>query len=160
MNTLFFLGVTFGSYYLMAIIQTLLHRAFGHKDRIHPVYSAHALGHHAKYDGAEMQGDSYIDSEVHVMYYFAFPIAAVAAVAYLAGGVLALTGNLVGVVAAFWWHLHLHEQYHLIDSYLERFAWFQKNPGPRRVKKSERVVREQFRSSLTGVGSASRCRGY
>ncbi len=126
MNTLFFLGVTFGSYYLMAIIQTLLHRAFGHKDRIHPVYSAHALGHHAKYDGAEMQGDSYIDSEVHVMYYFAFPIAAVAAVAYLAGGVLALAGNLVGVVAAFWWHLHLHEQYHLIDSYLERFAWFQK----------------------------------
>ena len=29
----------------------------------------------------------------------------------------------------------------------------------RRVKKSEPAVREQFRSPLTGVGSASRCYG-
>jgi len=46
MNILIFLGVTIASYYLMTIVQTVLHRDYGHKKRIKAVFAAHAIGHH------------------------------------------------------------------------------------------------------------------
>jgi sterol desaturase/sphingolipid hydroxylase (fatty acid hydroxylase superfamily) len=37
-----------------------------------------------------------------------------------------MTAHLLGVFATFRWHIYLHEHYHLIDTPLERFAWFRK----------------------------------
>ena len=124
MKVLIFLAVMLGSYYLMAVVQTLLHRSFGHRNRIHPVFSAHAIGHHGIYHRNNLQTESFVDCESHALNYYGIPIVAVAALAWLAGGVLVMSANLIGVFATFRLHLYLHEHYHLIDSPLERFAWF------------------------------------
>ena len=43
MRTLIFLSVAVGSYYLMCILQAVLHRTHGHRKRIRAVFQAHAL---------------------------------------------------------------------------------------------------------------------
>jgi len=124
METLIFLGVAVGSYYLMAIIQTVLHRDFGHRNRIRAVFSAHALGHHGQYNKHNLQTERFIDLESHALNYYGIPIVVIAALIYMAFGPLVMMAHLTGVFATFRWHLYLHEHYHLVDSPLERFAWF------------------------------------
>lgn len=126
MEIIKFLSVAVGSYYLMAILQTWLHRDFGHRNRIRKVFSAHAIGHHGQYHKNNLQTETFVDCESHALNYYGFPIIAVAALAWLAGGVWVMFANLIGVIATFRWHLYVHEHYHLIDSPLERFAWFRK----------------------------------
>ena len=126
MNILIFLSVAIGTYYLMSIVQTVLHRDFGHSNRIRKVFSAHVLGHHGQYHRNNLQTENFVDLESHALNYYGIPIVAVAALAFLVGGTLVMIANLIGVFATFRWHLYLHKQYHLIDSRLERFAWFQK----------------------------------
>ncbi len=121
-----FLSVAVGTYYLMSVLQTVLHRYYGHTNRIRKVYSAHALGHHGHYHRNNLQTENFVDLESHALNYYGIPIAVVAALAYLVGGTLVMIANLIGVFVTFRWHLYLHEHYHLIDSPLERFTWFRK----------------------------------
>jgi len=57
MGILIFLAVAVASYYVMSIIQTVLHKDFGHRRRIRAVFSAHAIGHHedARYNFAVVE---------------------------------------------------------------------------------------------------------
>ncbi len=124
MNFLIFLSVTVGSYYLMSIVQTVLHRDYGHRKRIPAVFSAHAIGHHGIYNKDNLQTKHFEDCESHALNYYGIPIVVIAALTYLVFGPLVMFAHLTGVFATFRWHLYLHEHYHLIDSPLERFAWF------------------------------------
>jgi hypothetical protein len=126
MNTLIFLMATIVTYYAMAIIQTLLHRAFGHRNRIRRIFVNHAMGHHAKYRNDALLSDRYIDSETYVMYYYAIPVVTIGAGLFLLSNGVVLAGYAAGVVAAFWLHLYLHEQYHLSASPLARYRWFRR----------------------------------
>lgn len=124
MDILIFLAVAVGTYYVMSIVQTVLHRDYGHRDRIRAVFSAHAKGHHGLYNKNNLKTERFEDCESHALNYYGIPIVAIALVAYLAGGLLVMTANLVGVIFTFRWHMYLHEHYHLIETPLERFAWF------------------------------------
>lgn len=124
MNILSFLSAVVGTYYLMAIIQTVLHRIFGHKNRIKRIFTNHAIGHHSKYPLHALQTERYIDSETYVMFYYLVPTALIGVGVYLAGGGVVLGGYAIGVVFAFWWHLFLHKHYHLAKSPLDRYGWF------------------------------------
>ena len=126
MNVLIFLATAVSTYYVMAIVQTLLHRVFGHRNRIRRIFVNHAIGHHGKYRKDALLTDRYIDSKTYVMFYYAIPIAIIAIGVFLVGGLLILLAYLAGVMAAFWLHLYLHEQYHLIQSPLRRFRWFRR----------------------------------
>lgn len=115
----------FGStYYFAAILQTVLHRIFGHHDRIRKVYETHARGHHKEYPPQRLLSREWVDSEQHVMWYYAIPFVPVAvAVAYFFGPWLFLS-HAGGMVFAIWWHIYLHQQYHLSGSRWGRFKWF------------------------------------
>jgi hypothetical protein len=125
-NILIFAGVAVASYYLMSIIQTVLHRDYGHRKRIRAVFEAHAIGHHGMYPPNQLQRDSFEDCDSHALNYYGIPIVIVAVLAYLAFGTMIMIAHLMGVFATFRWHLYLHEHYHLTESWLERFAWFRK----------------------------------
>lgn len=115
-----------GTYYFAAFVQTILHRIFGHHDRIHRVYETHARGHHAQYPPQRLLTDTWVDSEQHVMWYYAIPfVPAAALVAWLCPPAL-LIAHLAALLFAIWWHIYLHEQYHLRGCRWERFAWFRK----------------------------------
>jgi sterol desaturase/sphingolipid hydroxylase (fatty acid hydroxylase superfamily) len=125
-NTLIFLSVAIGSYYLMSIVQTVLHRDYGHRKRIKVVFDAHAIGHHGVYNPNNLQTEKFEDCESHALNYYGIPIVAFAVFVYLYLGPLIMFAHLTGVFVTFRWHLYLHEHYHLIDTPLERFAWFRK----------------------------------
>jgi hypothetical protein len=114
------------TYYFAAVIQTVLHRVFGHRDRIHRVYVVHAQGHHAKYPPHRLKTDAWIDSEQHVMWYYAIPLVPVAlAIAWL-GEFWLFLSHAASLAFAIWWHIYLHKQYHLRATHWERFAWFRR----------------------------------
>ena len=126
MQTLIFFGIAVGTYYFMSILQTVLHRYFGHKQRIRAVFEAHAIRHHGQYPPSKLQTDDFIELESHALYYYGIPIVVFLAISYLAFGLLTTTAYVVGVLFTFVWHYYLHRQYHLTKSPLDRFGWFQK----------------------------------
>ena len=126
MDILIFIAVAVASYYVMSIVQTVLHRDFGHRNRIPAVFSAHAIGHHGQYPKEKLKTETFVDCESHALNYYGIPIVAVAALAWVVGGPLIMTANLLGVFFTFRWHMYLHEHYHLTKTPLERFAWFRK----------------------------------
>ena len=115
-----------GTYYFAAFVQTLLHRLFGHRDRIRAVYLTHARAHHGKYPPNQLLTDVWLDSEQHVMWYYALAFVPTGfAVGWIFGLALFAT-HLGGLMFAIWWHIYLHKQYHLRGSAWERFEWFQR----------------------------------
>jgi hypothetical protein len=125
MQTLIFLGVAIASYYLMSILQTVLHRSHGHRRRIQAIFQAHAIRHHGQYPAHKLQTETFIELEAHALWYYGIPIVVVTAAIYLCFGLLITSAHLVGVFATFAWHVYLHRQYHLLKSPLDRFAWFE-----------------------------------
>lgn len=125
-DVMIFSGVAVASYYLMSILQTVLHRDFGHRDRIRAVFSAHAHGHHGVYNRNNLKTEEFVDHESHALNYYGIPIAIVGVALYLVSGPLVVIAHLTGVVFTFRWHMYLHEHYHLNETPLERFAWFRK----------------------------------
>lgn len=124
MNILIFLSVAIATYYLMSIVQAVLHRDFGHRKRIRAVFIGHAIGHHGQYNRNNLRTESYVDLETNAVGYYGIPIVIIGLAVYLLFGPLVMAAHVVGVVFTFRWNLYLHEHYHLTETYLERFAWF------------------------------------
>jgi hypothetical protein len=78
MDILIFLTVAVASYYVMSIVQTVLHKDFGHRRRIRAVFSAHAIGHHGLYNKDNLQTETFEDCESHALNYYGIPIVVVA----------------------------------------------------------------------------------
>lgn len=124
MSVLIFLSVAVLSYYLMSIVQAVLHRDYGHRKRIKAVFVAHAIGHHGQYPAHQLKSDEFVDLESHALNYYGIPIVLIAAFTYFVFGPMVMIAHLVGTFATFRWHIYLHRHYHLTETYLERFAWF------------------------------------
>src|SRR5688572_8079762 len=144
-----------GTYYFAAFIQTLLHRIFGHHDRIRPVYITHARGHHGKYPPSKLLTDVWLDSEQHVMWYYAIPFAPVAVIILIAFGPWLFFTHSAAMILAIWWHIYLHKQYHLRKSPWERFKWFREKRElhfihHRQVHKNYAIV-EYWMDNLLGT---------
>ena len=93
MNILIFIGVAVASYYLMSIVQTVLHRDYGHKKRIRAVFHAHAIGHHGIYNKNNLQTEKFEDCESHALNYYGIPIVAFAALIYFFFGLLVMVSH-------------------------------------------------------------------
>ena len=74
MQILIFISVAIVSYYLMAILQTVMHRDFGHRNRIRNVFRAPSSGHHGVYNVNNLQTMKFIDLESHVLNCYGIPI--------------------------------------------------------------------------------------
>jgi sterol desaturase/sphingolipid hydroxylase (fatty acid hydroxylase superfamily) len=126
MKILIFLSVAIVTYYLMSILQAVLHRSHGHKNRIRAVFRAHAIGHHGRYPPKRLQSTTFEALESHALYYYGIPVVVIAAIASVVLDPLLTIAYLVGVFVTFSWNIYLHRQYHLRDSPLDGFAWFRK----------------------------------
>ncbi|MEO5595977.1 MAG: hypothetical protein ABIQ97_02395, partial [Lysobacteraceae bacterium] len=115
-----------GTYYSTALIQTVFHRIFGHHNRIAVVYHKHATGHHARYDVSDLLQAKWIDSQRHVMWYYAVPLGAVAALVWYSLGFFAFLAHACTIIASIWWHIYIHEQYHICNNRWVRYAWFRR----------------------------------
>ena len=112
------------TYYFVAIVQTVFHMLFGHTNRINIIYETHALGHHDKYRPSNLLTDKWIHSEQHVMWYFAIPIIPVFLLLIYFTSLEVIIGFICGLIFSIWWHIYLHEQYHINNSFFERYEWF------------------------------------
>jgi hypothetical protein len=112
------------TYYLTALVQTVFHRWFGHQPRVETIHHNHVTGHHATYSGGHLLSESWEASERHVLWYYAFPLLPVAAGASLLLPFALFLVHIASVAASVWVHLWLHRQYHLRETWLNRYAWF------------------------------------
>ena len=124
MQILMFISVAVGTYYLMCILQAVLHRDFGHRNRIRAVFRSHSIGHHGQYPAHRLKSETFVKFESHALYYYGIPVIATATISYFVFGLFVTIAHLVGVAFAFAWHVYLHRHYHLIETPLDRFAWF------------------------------------
>ena len=126
MQILNFSGVVIASYYLMSILQAVLHRTHGHRNRIRSVFEAHAIRHHGQYPAHKLQTMKFIELEGHALWYYGIPVVAFASVTFLSFGLVTTIALLLGVLITVAWNVYLHRQYHLLESPFDRFAWFEK----------------------------------
>jgi sterol desaturase/sphingolipid hydroxylase (fatty acid hydroxylase superfamily) len=124
MQALLFILIVVVSYYLLSIVQAVLHRYYGHKQRIRAIFDAHAIRHHGQYPPRKLQTKTFIELEGHAAFYYGIPIAILTFAVYIGFGLLATVAYLVSATITFVWHIYLHRQYHLLESPLDRFAWF------------------------------------
>ena len=115
-----------GTYYFAAIVQTVLHRVFGHENRIETVYETHAKGHHGEYPPHRLLTHEWIGSEQHVMWYYMLLFVAVAISVFMWAGLIYFLCHTAGLGFAIWWHIYLHKQYHIRGSRWEKFHWFRR----------------------------------
>lgn len=124
MQALIFVSIVVTTYYLMSIIQALLHRSFGHRRIINAVFVGHAIGHHGKYPASRLRSKAFIKAEARAVDYYLIPAIIFAWSIYGLFGAQVALACVVGVAASFAWHIYLHRQYHLLDTPFERFEWF------------------------------------
>jgi sterol desaturase/sphingolipid hydroxylase (fatty acid hydroxylase superfamily) len=124
MNTLIFIAVAVCTYYLLSIVQAVLHREFGHRKRIRAVFRGHAIGHHGVYNRRNLRTEAFIHLESSAAGYYGIPIALIGVLVFVAGGTLVLAAHLAGAFVTIYLHVVLHRHYHLNETPLERFAWF------------------------------------
>ncbi|MBT8146146.1 MAG: sterol desaturase family protein [Gammaproteobacteria bacterium] len=119
-----FLGSITVTYYFTSVVQTLFHRWFGHKNTIPKLFKGHALGHHLDYRSIDLLGDTYIESEAHVIWYYAIPLAPPLITVLILGSPGVIGGFIVSLMFTIWWNIYLHRQYHTSNVIWERFRWF------------------------------------
>lgn len=116
--------LAFAGYLSAAVTQTVFHRLFGHRRRIRPIFEVHMRGHHARYPPGRLRSDKWIDSEQHVMWWYALPLAPLVGVIGWLAPAWATAAFSAGLGFAIWWHIYIHKHYHLRQSWWRRFAWF------------------------------------
>ena len=121
---LLFLVVAALTYYAASFIQMLFHRLFGHTRQVERLYDVHVRGHHAQYSG-DMLSDRWIPTEQHTLWFYAIPFVPMSIAALWFLPIDIFLAHIGGLLFAIWWHVYLHRQYHIRDSWLNRFAWFQ-----------------------------------
>jgi sterol desaturase/sphingolipid hydroxylase (fatty acid hydroxylase superfamily) len=110
----------------MSILQAVLHRTHGHRNRIRSVFEAHAIRHHGQYPPNKLRTKKFIELESHALWYYGIPIAVIAVLMFFGFGLLITIAHLIGVFVTFAWHVYLHRQYHVLESPLDRFTWFER----------------------------------
>jgi sterol desaturase/sphingolipid hydroxylase (fatty acid hydroxylase superfamily) len=120
------LATSAATYYAASIVQVVAHRFFGHVDRLRPVFESHTAGHHGTYRNEALLSDSWVPAERHVMWYFVPLFAPMVFAVYLVAPFAIFAAHVFGLTFAIWWHVFLHQQYHLRGSIFERFQWFQR----------------------------------
>jgi Fatty acid hydroxylase superfamily len=114
------------TYYATTFVQVVFHRWFGHTDRLSAVFEQHLHGHHDDYRLGRLTSKKWIEAERHIMWYYALPLAPLSAVtAWLMPWPLFVL-HAVALGLTIWWHIYLHQQYHLDGARWERFAWFRR----------------------------------
>jgi cytochrome P450 len=115
--------VAVATYGFTAWMQAFFHQRFGHRPAGRWLFRNHVRFHHTIYRRM-LTTPRYLDEERSNTAFYVLPIATASAIAYLL-----LPGDMFVVVAAsmiatYLAHIYVHVQFHITNSWLERFHWF------------------------------------
>lgn len=113
------------TYYISSFVQAVFHKYFGHAPRIAKLHDVHVRGHHAQY-AREMLTDRWIETEQHITGYYAIPFIPIVCAAYCLLPGIYFVAHIGALAFSVWWHIYLHQQYHVRGVWWERFCWFQR----------------------------------
>ena len=112
------------TYQIICITQAVLHRYIGHKRLIPFVFDSHTRSHHTIYSSRTFESTTYSKEEASITYTFIPFAMLIAGVAYLLLPFFLFITALLTVIASFTMQAYLHAQFHLSNSWLQRFHWF------------------------------------
>jgi len=126
MSMLSYAATIFLTHHAASLIQLTAHRFLGHRTGGGHISRVHAYEHHGVYSKDRMISERYLDEARSVDYYYAIPALLVAVSAYAVLPLDLLVTHLVTLGFSTFAHFYLHVQYHLRNTWLNRYAWFQR----------------------------------
>jgi sterol desaturase/sphingolipid hydroxylase (fatty acid hydroxylase superfamily) len=111
---------------MMSLLQTLSHRYLGHSPLGGRFYRNHTTFHHTYYSPARLVSEQYLGKEGNNTPYFLIPVSLVGLLVYLILPLMLVAVQIATMSISFYVHVHLDTQYHVKQSWLNRFAWFRR----------------------------------
>jgi sterol desaturase/sphingolipid hydroxylase (fatty acid hydroxylase superfamily) len=111
---------------MMSLLQTLSHRYLGHSPLGGKFYRNHIAFHHAYYSRAALVSEQYLGKEGNNTPYFLLPVGLVGLIVYLILPIALVAVQITTMSVSFYAHVYLDKQYHVKQSWLNRFAWFKR----------------------------------
>ncbi len=114
------------TYQVICVTQAVLHRYIGHKRLIPFVFDSHTKSHHTIYSNGIFESSIYSKDEASITYTFILFAMLIGGVAYLLLPFLLFIAAFLTITASFAIQIYLHAQFHLANSWLQRFVWFKR----------------------------------
>jgi sterol desaturase/sphingolipid hydroxylase (fatty acid hydroxylase superfamily) len=114
------------TYLLASLLQTVLHRIFGHHFKRGRFYQVHVLSHHTIYGGDGLLSETYSGEEQSVTHFFVLPAVGLELIAFVFLPIGLLIVQLAALATSYAVHVYLHTQYHLSHTWLYSFEWFRR----------------------------------
>jgi len=114
------------SHYIASFIQISLHYLLGHRALGGFFYRTHMFDHHGIYSGDQLLSETYSDKERDLTAYYVVPAALLVLAAYLLLPTGIFLVHILSIGLSYAAHVYLHVHYHLKNSWLNRFRWFEK----------------------------------
>jgi hypothetical protein len=121
----FYIATIFITHHIVAFIQTFTHSGLGHREIGRSLYRTHLYNHHGIYSEEAMVSERYIDDK-SLDFYYVIPATIIALLAHQLLPLDLFIVHILSLTLSTSAHLYLHTRYHLRDTWLTRFEWFQK----------------------------------
>jgi sterol desaturase/sphingolipid hydroxylase (fatty acid hydroxylase superfamily) len=110
----------------MSLGQTLFHRYLGHSRLGGKFFTNHIQFHHGHYSGDHVVSNRYLDDGDNNTLFFILPVALIIVMSYLLLRLDLFIVQAAVMALSFCGHYYLDNQYHVMGSWLCRFAWFRR----------------------------------
>jgi sterol desaturase/sphingolipid hydroxylase (fatty acid hydroxylase superfamily) len=111
---------------MMSLLQTLSHRYLGHSALGGRFHRNHIAFHHTYYSHITLVSEKYLGKEGNNTPYFLIPVGLVGLIISLILPITLVAVQIATMSVSFVVHVYLDKQYHVKQSWLNRFAWFKR----------------------------------
>ena len=109
---------------VMSLAQTLMHHRLGHRPLGGKFFRNHVNFHHTYYAKDHLVSAVYLGDEGNNTPYFFIPVFLVGAGTFFLLPLDLFVAQCVACAASFYAHVFFDKEYHVENSWLQRFAWF------------------------------------
>ena len=148
MRAVYVVATVFLTFQVSCVVQAFLHRYTGHRPLFRSIYRGHAGSHHRLYRVDDFEQPTYRDDEDSVSHTFVPAALALALAGWLLLPLDLFLANAACLVLSYLAHIHVHAQFHVTGSPLNRFGWF------RRLKALHRQHHADPRTNFGVLGFA------
>jgi len=114
------------THFVISFGQTLMHYKLGHDPIGGKFFSNHIQFHHAHYANDHLTSSTYLNDEGNNTPYFLIPMGLVGLMLYATLPIEFFMIVTIAAAASFYAHVLFDAQYHITDSWMQRFAWFRR----------------------------------
>lgn len=126
LTLLTYLVTLFLTHHIASLVQASLHCYLGHREVGGSLYNNHLYYHHGIYSEDAMVSETYMDEEESLTSYYFIPVMIIALLGYVFLPFDVFLVHISSLALSFYAHVYLHVQYHLRDTWLKRFKWFER----------------------------------